>query len=222
MNLDKNEIREQVKQLLSTYPKLNIVKSDNSTIHLAGSIYVYRNALNYTVQKNYMVEITIPISESNTLPKIRETGNVISDNYPHRYQNGELCLETETSMRLRFIDGLDLVAWMDEYVEPYFFSYEYYTRFGKYPFGERPHYLDGIINTYQDIFHTTDFIETSKLLIYAAESVYRGHATCPCGSGVKLRNCHGKYILPFALDKRKRNIAISDLNFIRKEISKYE
>lgn len=221
MNWTYIEASEQINRLLTEYPKLNISKSDNSSIDLSGYVDVYRSAFNYTIQKEYQVEISVPIGD-DSLPNIRETGNAISSDYAHRYPDGGLCLETDTAIRLRFIDGFDLISWMDEYVEPYFFSYEFYSRYGTFPFGERPHHLDGILHTYQEVLHTSDLLEAFKLLIFVAEKTYRGHTQCPCGSGLRTRNCHGKFLLPFMANTHKRSIAISDLNYIRKELEAIE
>ena len=221
MTLKYIEACEQVQHLLTLYPKLEVKESDSTIIRLAGPIEVYRAACNYTLQKEYQIEIIVPI-ENDDLPTIIETANMIDVGYPHRYKDGSLCLETNTAIRMRFIDGFDLAAWMDEFVEPYFFSYEFYVRYGTFPFGERPHGLNGIIQTYQEIFHANDGGSTCALLRYAAEEAYRGHVSCPCGSGEKLRKCHGQFLMPFMTNPKKRAIAQADLHFIRKEITAFE
>lgn len=221
MTLNYSEACEQVDRLLTAYPKLNIIESNSKRIRLCGSIEVYRSAYDYTLQKEYPIEIDIPLG-NDELPTIIETNSLIASDYPHRYKNGSLCLETNTSIRMRFIDGFDLIAWMDEFVEPYFFSYEYYTRYGSFPFGERPHGLSGVVHTYQEIFHTDDPRKACALLRYVAEEAYRGHAPCPCGSGEKLRKCHGQYLKPFIMDPRKKAIALSDLQYLRRELNAYE
>ena len=221
MTLKYAEACEQVDRLLTSYPKLRIIESNPTIIRLGGSIDVYRSACNYTLQKEYPIEIIIPI-ETDKLPTVIETADMIDADYPHRYSDGSLCLETNTAILMRFIDGFDLVAWMDEFVEPYFFSYEYYARYGAFPFGERPHGIIGIIHTYQEIFHVDNPRAASALLCYAAEEVYRGHISCPCGSGEKLRKCHGQYLLPFMTNPKKKALALSDLLFLRKELITFE
>lgn len=221
MILTYSEAYGQVQNLLKVYPKLKPIESDSEKIRLYGLIEVYRSACNYILQKEYPIEIIIPIN-SNEFPTVIDKGNMIAQEYPHRYTNGELCLETNTAIKLRFIDGFDLVAWMDEFVEPYFFSYEYYSRYGEFPFGERPHGLEGIVHTYQQLFHADNLQQACSLLVYAAEDNYRGHIQCPCKSGKKLRNCHGPYLFPFMTDPRKKDIALSDLNYLRKELTALE
>lgn len=222
MILSISEAGKQVQQLLTAYPGLSITNSTSSLLQINGSIYVFRTALNFTVQKSYSVEILVPIGV-DAFPTIRETNNLLDPNYPHRYiQDGGLCLETDTAIRFHFIDGFDLVAWMDEFVEPYFFSYEYYMRYGEFPFGERPHYIEGIFYTYQEFFHTKNLQETAAMLAYASDHNYRGHSPCPCSSGKKLRSCHGPYLLPLMTDDRKKAIITADVSYLRKELLSLE
>jgi len=223
MRWSNEEASKQINNLIAAYPQLKMSTPylDNSEIQLAGSLNINRSAFNYIVQKEYPIEITIPLGNSD-LPRVRETGNMIASDYPHRYDDGTLCIETDTSMLLYFIDGFDLVEWIEAFVEPYFFSYEYHSRFGVFPFGERPHHIEGIIDTYKELFHCDNLNQALRLLKYAAEDTYRGHDLCPCCSGKKLRNCHGKQLLPFMTDTRKKDIALSNMQYLRKEFLKIE
>ena len=134
---------------LYNYRKLKICTMEETEIVLAGSILINRSAKGFQLCKEYSVKIVIPL-ESEKLPYILDVGNHIDCNYPHRYLNGKLCLETDTSIRVRFVDGFSLEAWLEEFVEPYYFSYEFYQRYGEFPFGERGHDWEGIIQTYSD------------------------------------------------------------------------
>ena len=181
----------QVESLIAKYSGLQIMEANSSQIRLRGSIRVYRTAYDFTVDNEYNIELLIPV-DSDQLPSVCEIGNAIDAIYPHRYSDGKLCVETDTAIRLRFSEGFDLIEWMDEYVEPYFFTYEYYIRFGVFPFGERPHALKGMIDTYKEQFHEEDDQVVFKFLKHIATGQYRGHHLCPCGSGKKYKNCCGR------------------------------
>ena len=216
-----NDLHNQVTLLLEHYQDLFIAEEDDHRILLSGSMLIYRSACEFILHKQYAVEIVVPKADT-ALPVAIDKGSVIASSYPHRYADGSLCLETDSYIRYRFIDGIDLVEWMDEFVEPYFFSYEYYTRFGNFPFGERPHGLEGLIHTYQEFWHENDLVVTCGLLKYAAEENYRGHALCPCNSGKKLRQCHGPALFPYMRDKRRLEILRSDFQYLRKVLTEYE
>ena len=212
---------EQIAELTKKYSTLSVIESDASRVRLRGEIAVYRTACGFTVDRSYNVEVIVPIN-SYELPFVVDLDGAIDDSFVHRYKNGQLCLETDTTVRWRFVDGFNLSEWVDEYVEPYFFSYEYYRRFGCFPFGERPHGLEGVLNTYQDILHEPDLKKVISLMAYCVDKRYRGHVSCPCGSGKKLRCCHGNVLFSIMSDPNKKEIVSLDVNFIRKAISNHE
>ena len=112
----------------------------------------------------------------------------------------------------------NLIEWMDEFVEPYFVSYEYYQLYGEFPNGERQHGIIGVIESYQDFFHAQDLTETYRFMIHIRDNAYRGHHLCPCGSTLHLRSCHGKWMLPFYTDERIKNIMLNDLQELERQL----
>lgn len=186
MIFSKESALQQVKSLLQIYDKLHIEKESNQEIILTGEILVNRTASSYTLYKTYHIEVHIPF-ESDKLPYVFDIGNAIDSNYNHQYKDGPLCLETDFAIRIRFVDGLNLVSWMQEFVEPYFFSYEYYQRFGCFPFGERSHGIEGTLQSFGDVFQETDNIKVCKILMFIYSDRYRGHLPCPCGLGKNIR-----------------------------------
>ena len=117
---------QQATNLLHLYNGLKVFSIDEVQITLIGNILVNRTAKGYRLLKEYKIKIVIPLG-SDELPRVLDEGNQIDKNYPHRYPDGELCLETDTNIRFRFIDGFSLDAWMSEYVETYFFRSEEHT-----------------------------------------------------------------------------------------------
>ena len=207
----------QINSLLCEYPNLKLVDSNSKLVHLKGSILVNRHFNKFILCKNYNIDVFIPI-ESYKLPYVVDSDKYISRNYHHYYSNGELCLATDTQIMIRFLNGFDLVQWMKEYVEIYFLSYEYFQRFGEFPFGERQHGCIGILETYQDLFFAKDLVATFNLMKYIVHNSYRGHHICPCGSGKRLRKCHGEVLLEFYKNEKLRAILLQDFDNIVEEL----
>lgn len=220
MIFSKESAVQQANNLLHLYNKLQICTMDETQVVLAGPILVNRSSKGFQVCKEYSVKIVIPL-ESEKLPYVLDAGNHIDSNYPHRYLSGKLCLETDANIKIRFIDGFSLEAWMTEYVEPYYFSYEFFQRYGEFPFGERGHGWDGIIQTYSDLFNEPDGVKTIRLMASISTRQYRGHALCPCGSGQKLRTCHGPFIMKFFADNRLKAIVRKDYLSLEEAVRKY-
>ncbi len=211
---------QQVEELLKVQSGLYIKAVSDVQIELAGNIYVNCESKGYVVSDNYPVRIIIPFN-SDKLPYVIDEGNRISEDYSHRNDNGSLCLETDASIRVHFLDGFSLTAWLREYVEPYFFSYEFFRRYGEYPFGERGHGIDGIIETYQEFFQEEDSGKVIKLMHSICESTYRGHLPCPCGSGEKFRRCHGPVVMKYYTDTRLKEIVQTDYILVKDYLVKY-
>lgn len=205
----KNIALEQISQMLKEYPDLHIEKILEDQIVITGEILINRIYNDYHLYQKYSLSIAIPL-EKNKLPYIIDSGHHIARNYPHIYRDRKLCLETDTRVKLHFIDGFNLLEWMHDFVEPYYFSYEYFMKYGEFPFGERPHGTLGIVQTYREVFKESDDALILKYIKYIATDNYRGHLPCPCGSGKRTRSCHGKMLLQILNDKKLKSIITED------------
>lgn len=205
----KNIALEQISQMLKEYPDLHIEIILEDQIVITGEILINRIYNDYHLYQKYSLSIAIPL-EKNKLPYIIDSGHHIARNYPHIYRDRKLCLETDTRVKLHFIDGFNLLEWMHDFVEPYYFSYEYFMKYGEFPFGERPHGTLGIVQTYREVFKESDDALILKYIKYIATDNYRGHLPCPCGSGKRTRSCHGKMFLQILNDKKLKSIITED------------
>lgn len=209
MIFTKEMAHQQIAELLEVQSGLHIEAESETQIELTGDIFINCKSKGFFLSENYPVQIVIPLN-SNELPYVIDNENRIAKDYPHRYDNGKLCLETETSIRIRFLDSFSLVEWIREFVETYYFSYEFFQRYGEFPFGERGHGVQGIVETYQELFHEKDPIKVFALMKAICEHPYRGHSLCPCGSNQKLRLCHGPIVMKYYMDNRLNKIVQAD------------
>ena len=224
--LTRSTLHSQLEVFFKKYPLLSIKFDKPDSVTLSGSIKVFRTHNGYTVNNSYMLDIVIPIN-SKEFPYVVDIGNHIDSQYPHYYASSrQFCLETDSRIALRFVDGFSLLDWVDEFVEPYYFSYEYYQRFGEFPFGERSHGTLGILEAYQDYFSTNDIVQVYKILRFVCNSPYRGHHLCPCGSKTRMRNCHGKKILPAYQNPSIMKLLQKDYKtidrYVKDEVNKHE
>lgn len=221
MIFSKESAVQQINHLLHLYNGLSIESMHDTEIVLSGYFWVNRVARDYQLCKEYQVRIVIPLY-SDELPYVIDIGNHIDESYPHRYTDGRLCLETDAAIRMHFLEGFNLEIWIRDFVEPYYFSYEYYQRYGLFPFGERAHYIEGIYQTYGEIFKEPEYEKVLLLMKFIRYGQYRGHLPCPCGSGKKLRSCHGKYVKDFFTNNSMKIIIEKDYDFIKEEFVAYD
>ena len=201
MRIKYDQIRPQIDELLASYSGLKEEDTENnSSIILIGRISINRSYNSFTIDNEYDVKILIPLNNDD-LPDVWDIGDKIA-----------LC----------FYNGYSLLQWMKNIVEPYYYSYEYYTRYGEFPFGDRGHNLVGVIETYQQIFNEDNVAKTYKLLRAISQRKYKGHLPCPCGSAIITRKCHGKSIFPFINDDYLFSIANRDYLRICEAIREYD
>lgn len=103
-------------------------------------------------------------------------------------------MASNLELKLYFKQKGDISFFVDDYIIPYLYTYKYYSEYGVYPYGERNHGYLGDLEYLKELFETDDWRQLFDLMIFVICSSYRGHVMCPCGSGKRLRNCHGETI----------------------------
>jgi hypothetical protein len=145
------------------------------------------------IECEYHVEIMLPPGYPDSHPVVREIGGAIENSF-HVNPDGTLCLGAPFAVRKKFTDHPTLIGFVEECVVPFLYSYEHKKKYGKLPFGELSHGSQGILEHYLDLFEVKSCMAALGLVRVIADIDYRGHRECPCGSGQKLRNCHGKQL----------------------------
>jgi len=186
---------KRVGELLREYKHLMIEDETSKEYKISGDIVVHRSIEQFVLNKSYKVLIIIP-KEIGSIPYVYERGGIIDTDYLHINSDGRLCLSTDVDMQIAFCKEPSLVSWMKNFVEPFFVSYEFFKRYGFFPMGDRKHGATGIVQSYMDFFGV-NMLQAEQIIIYLSYEKYRGHQPCPCGSGKRIRNCHGTKLLEF-------------------------
>lgn len=188
-------LSEQVQKVLCAYPDLNKQEAENKFI-IYGKFVLNNEYNGIPLYDEYSINVDVPFSFPNHLPRVRETSNALDKDYEHWYSNGDLCLGASCDL-IDFVDHYPtLIKFFDGPLVSYFYSASYFKRYKRVPFGERSHGLPGIIEAYLERYKAKDIDELVAYLGYVAGiCTYRGHAPCPCGSGRRLRSCHGGLVL---------------------------
>jgi hypothetical protein len=149
------------------------------------------------IKDRYEIEINISNDYPKTIPLVCETKGKIPKDWHH---NGKyFCLETPFRVWEIFRKQETLLNFVDNLVVPYLASYSYFKNTGDSS-KEHSHGARGVLDDYKKYFNIKDDLLAFKLLRVLAEGDYRGHISCPCGSGKNLRKCHGKCIQTIVLD----------------------
>ncbi len=192
--MDDLKLYEQFQDLSLSFPKLRLQRDGKGPWYIRGILRFSRECSGRHIDDEYSVEIIISKKYPDELPKILETGNRIPKDF-HHYQDESLCLGAPLAVKQKFRKQPTLIRYVENCVIPYLYSFSYKCKYGKMPFGELSHGGIGILEYYQDLFGVKDHRRVLKLIAILAEENYRGHDRCPCGSGKRLRSCHGKILL---------------------------
>lgn len=186
-------VQEHFSVLQAQYPGLCLLQNAlgawivRGTLHFSASY----QALD-VLDDEYTIELTLPEGYPREVPTAREL--LERTKGFHTYNDGTLCLGAPLAVRMAFERNPTLVGFVENCLIPYLYSFSYLNLYGKLPFGELSHGGEGILEFYQELFSIKDAMAVLGLLRILADADYRGHLECPCGSGVKVRNCHGNQL----------------------------
>lgn len=174
-------------KLAAHFPSLNVKIRGKDSFEVAGDIYVNARWGGFIVDEWFSIKITARNFPALPPLCVETSGKVI--NY-HINPKRDLCLGSPRVLYEEIAEHPDIVFYINKFVIPFFFSFRYHQQYGVSPFGELAHGGEGLFPNYREIFKASD-LAICTLLTYGTKFLYRGHHPCPCGSGLKLRKCHG-------------------------------
>ena len=205
-------IKQQFEELVQTFPSLRLCEDRPRHWVIRGKISFSASFQNDTITDTFSVTIILPDDYPHSPPNVQETGGRIPADF-HQNPDRTLCLGIPIEVRQRFKKEPTLLAFVEKLLIPYLYSYSYFEKYGKLPFGEFAHGGKGIREYYQELFKTDDIYIVLELLKIMANGSYRGHHLCPCNSGKILRKCHGQLILKL-LKEYPKEIFFKDFLYI--------
>lgn len=115
--------------------------------------------------------------------------------YEHMNPDGSFCLEIPSKREKLFRHSPTLIGFLSNLLLPNLYSLEHFVKYGSYPFGEHEHGWPGIYKQHQSELANFN-IKNEQQCAYLLRHFfrYRGHHDCYCGSGLRLRDCHGSMV----------------------------
>ncbi len=187
------ELREEIKEVLQAFPLLKKINNNS----LKGLIHLKRSYNDIPIYINYEIEIFIPNNYPDRLPIVKEIGNKINSEYSHISNSRELCLATDGDIKISLYPDYKLFDFVNIYVISYLYTHSYFIKYKVFPFGERSHGVEGILEFYMEHFNLDNKKQVKSLLKLISLKRCKGHFWCYCESGKKNRNCHKDEIQKF-------------------------
>lgn len=185
LDLIKQEVQAE-------YPMLHFFRQGDR-LFLRGSfpiVHVDR------VLDRFNIEVELPRNRADGLPVVREIGGRIprtTDNHINN-SSGDICLFIPEERWRIFPVGSTLLNFLNGPVRNYFLGFSMKELGQPWPFGERPHGKEGIVEYYSELLGTADVKTIRRYLECLSKKSFKGHWLCPCGSGKKVRKCHATQI----------------------------
>jgi len=181
--------------VLGRFPALTLEKREGGRYVVSGAISFHAEYNNRTIDDTYQIEIGIPNDYPASAPKVKEMeGRVPSDFHTYTC-DASLCLGAPLAVRMAFLKRPTLLAYIENLVVPFFFSYSYKNTYGELPYGELPHGGEGLLEYYKDLLDVDTDVAALQLVGILADANYVGHMICPCGSMQRIRKCHGPKLI---------------------------
>jgi hypothetical protein len=207
------ELVEGLKEdLQTTYPTLH-VREHAGRIRVRGTIPVMDEGRELD---RYGVELELARDDPRGLPTVWEIGGRIPRT-PERHVNptGTLCVCLPDAYWAANPRGLTVLQFLAGPVRNFLLGNSLVERGEPWPFGEWDHGGKGAEDFYGDLVGTRDATAIHEYLVCLSKPKLKGHWTCPCGSGKRLRDCH----LGLVRDLRERvpsRVATKALEQIRR------
>lgn len=198
---------------------------NNEKFYLSGIVKLNHEFDHVRFTNDYFVEIVVDDNFWLVGPSIYEKNGQLKKSYSHINIDGSLCIAAFSEV-FDFISenknknkGEIIDLWINNFVIPYFFSYEYFQKYKTYPFGDRSHGSLGILEYYKENFRVDNFKQVLNLSVYIIFlKQYRGHVQCPCGSGLRVRACHKDVIMDYLNDYEKKLILSLTVKLVLQEV----
>ena len=213
----QEEISNQITELQNTHQGLSHVTEKDGEIIVSGSLPFEASADGFeTITSAFDIELIIPFDYPKNLPRAYEASGEIACEYEHVFDDKKLCLAVPIEERLIFHQEPTLFGFVNRLLVPYLYGYCYWRKYKIHPFDESAHGTKGIVQYYCDKLKLDNEISVLAIISFLYEHGYRGHHLCPCGSGIKVRNCHGntlREVINLHTEDTLRNDFVTVLSF---------
>lgn len=187
------EMQELVK---AAYPTLHVIVEDVS-VYIRGSLFLYDMDTRLEIDR-YSIEVELLSNHPKSIPLVKETGGRIP-RIPDRHINddGTACLFVPDERWKHYPKSATIVDFIGGPVYQFFLGQTYFEVTGHWPFGQRKHGVEGLLESYTEILGTKEFKVIYNFISYLSKNQIKGHWSCYCQSGKRLRHCHLKKVFEY-------------------------
>lgn len=206
-------------EFLNYQTEMKVTSIENGSYIIEGTYNLSSSYNEIYLQKYYNIRIIIHEVYPKKLPQVINIDGTIPKEFGHFYVDGSLCLGSPMELYLSAIEN-NISDYLIKYIDSYLYAATYFIKYNsQFPYGERSHGTMGIIEFWKEYLNTDDYKVIHNVMDYISKDNYRGHNLCSCGSGERVRNCHGNKILPI-IKNSLIEVVKEELNLFDKEVKK--
>lgn len=204
------DLNKEIEKIAIRQPNLTLSETSHHIILRGNYSYNLRYTSNiYSGETK--VEIHIPKNYPESFPILYLLE--APENMEHIYKNKEVCLASIGEIVNHLAENNSLVDFIDKFVDPFIYSMNWFKEYGNYVFEERSHGIEGLLEYYvYDLGLSLNSYYKMSLMV--KNENYRGHRTCFCGSGKRLRDCHNDIVFSIMTNKSVRQAFIKEFEMI--------
>lgn len=179
------------RELAPGQPMLHVV-TDGEGLKLRGSFVIEHEGRELD---RFAVEIDLSPMRDGELPTVKEIGGRIPwTEDRHINSDGSACVCLPEDYFSNHPGPFDLPLYLDGPVRSFFLGQALVERGDPWPHGEWKHGAEGMAQWAQEFLAALS-AERRRAYAKVLESrELKGHVTCPCGSGLRIRACHYRLI----------------------------
>lgn len=177
-----DEAREEVD---ANHPLLRVEIQDG--VYVVGVLLVH---VDNEAVGSFPIVMGFPPDYPQSMPWVFESGDRIPKTLDRHVFTGSgvACLIVPEEWQAA--DDRSFHAFMAGPVRDYFLGQLIYDEKGSFPHGERDHGTEGLIESYSEMIGIeNEEIAVRRWLRCLTKRQLKGHFDCPCGSGIRLRDC---------------------------------
>jgi len=180
-------VLEQARAVVEAFPALSLAESDAEVV-LTGTFVLEQEGVAFDA---YEIRLHVPLDFPASEPALFETGARIARSADlHVNDDGSACYEV-FEYWLATTDDSSLLGFVRGPMLNFFLSQTIHELTGNWPFGERSHGVDGLLEaTAAALGVDNDPQIVAPRLKILRDWPAKGHLDCPCGSGTRFRDCH--------------------------------
>lgn len=144
----------------------------------------------------YDIVLELPLDFPEGVPSLREVGGRIPRHAKHHVNHdGTACLFVSGERWCYWPRGSSLTQFLNGPVRSYLLGQALVEAGRPWPFGERSHGAQGVLEAYGDMIGASDPVIIARYIQALTRMKLRRHRPCPCGSSRPLRDCHLAQVL---------------------------